>query len=479
MLFFVVIFCITVLLEDNNLHGIIPSEIGNLNSLTWLWLHDNKFTGSIPLEMKHLKNVAALYLDDNLLTGTIPNIFHEMTELWSLCLDNNQLHGPIPSSLWNLPNVILLRIGNNDVTGTVPDTICEKVNKEALTLDDSLWFVEDVKVTCTCCGERGDCYMWDNEDTLNSNNIPCPTANLRMWDFYHKSAVYDVISNATLSKTKGNQYSTAQFCLSPTGCYRIEFFNDVVSAYNKIKSSFNISYSQTSNNLEDQDTCDTVNICGTAFDANHPRRAALNHLTQVAVPFWNETNAPHHHEALCWMLTKDQLFDDYKICDGTLLQRYIIILFFFQSQNLRPRIDAKQLSRKPTCDWDLVSCDDLNAKFVEKLDFSNQNLIGTVPTEIGLLKTLQNLNLSHNALSGTINVDIFTILPNLNHLDLSANEFEGDIPINLLQMNTLRALILRDNRLVGTLSNAIMYPEQLGEQHFLDLFLFKFHLVFS
>ena len=461
-------------LNDNNLHGTIPSEIGNLNSLQWLWLFDNKLTGSIPPEMKHLKNLIDFELNENLLTGTIPNMFDEWTELEVLRLQNNQLHGPIPSSLWDLPNIRDLILNNNDVTGTVPDHFCENIDSEDLKIDDSLWFVEDVKVTCPCCGERGDCFMWDNENNPNSNNIPCPTGNLRMWDFHHLSFVSDVISNTKLLHTQLFQDGTAQFCLSPTGCYQIKFYTDSVSWDANTISSFNISFSQTNNNQEQQTfSCDSVNVCGTAFDFDHPRRAALNHLTQIAVPFWNETNAPHHQEAFCWILTKDQLFDDYEICDGTLLQRYIIILLFFQSQKLRPLIDSKQLTTKPTCDWDVVSCDDLNAKFVEKLDLSNQDLIGTVPTEIGLLKTLQNLNLSHNALSGTINANSFIPLPNLNHLDLSANEFEGDIPISLLQMNTLRTLILRNNSLVGTLSNEIIYPEQLGKLSFLDFILFK------
>ena len=180
------------------------------------------------------------------------------------------------------------------------------------------------------------------------------------------------------------------------------------------------------------------------------------------MPNLDETNAPHHYNALCWILTKDELVHEYEICDGSLLQRFIIVLLFFQSENLRLLFNSHELHRKHTCEWDGIMCDN-NGKFVNHLHFTNRNLIGTVSTEIGLLTTLHTIDLSNNVLTGTINMDIYNILPNLTHLDLSANEFEGDIPTKLLEKQTLQTLILKKNRLVGSLSNEIIYPEHLGK----------------
>ena len=38
-------------LNDNQLTGEIPSEIGNLIDLEYLWLYDNQLTGEIPQEV--------------------------------------------------------------------------------------------------------------------------------------------------------------------------------------------------------------------------------------------------------------------------------------------------------------------------------------------------------------------------------------------------------------------------------------------
>jgi len=178
------------------------------------------------------------------------------------------------------------------------------------------------------------------------------------------------------------------------------------------------------------------------------------------VPNLDETNAPHHYNALCWILTEDELVHEHEICDGTLLQRFIIAFFFFQSENLKLLLNSHELHRKHTCEWDGIMCDE-SEKFVNHLNFTNQNLIGTVSTEIGLLTTLHTIDLSNNVLTGTINMNIYSILPNLTYLDLSANEFEGDIPAKLLEKQTLRTLILKNNQFVGSLSNEIIYPEHL------------------
>ena len=61
-------------LEDNQLIGIIPSELGNFTNLQGLGLHENQLTGSIPTELSNLVNLQGLYLANNQLTGSIPNL---------------------------------------------------------------------------------------------------------------------------------------------------------------------------------------------------------------------------------------------------------------------------------------------------------------------------------------------------------------------------------------------------------------------
>jgi len=88
-------------LSDLGLSGQIPPEIGNLDSLEFLWLEDNQLTGPIPSEMGNLEH------------------------LKYLILHYNQISGPIPSEIGNLSNLEILKLDNNQLTGYIPESICD------------------------------------------------------------------------------------------------------------------------------------------------------------------------------------------------------------------------------------------------------------------------------------------------------------------------------------------------------------------
>ena len=63
---------IQIALQENNLAGPIPPELGNLAKLIYLWLGDNQLTGPIPSELGNLLDLQELLLHHNQLTGPIP-----------------------------------------------------------------------------------------------------------------------------------------------------------------------------------------------------------------------------------------------------------------------------------------------------------------------------------------------------------------------------------------------------------------------
>ena len=65
-------------LWDNKLVGPIPTELGNLDSLTYLDVARKSFTGTIPTELGNLNYLAYLYMEENSLEGTIP------LDLWDI-----------------------------------------------------------------------------------------------------------------------------------------------------------------------------------------------------------------------------------------------------------------------------------------------------------------------------------------------------------------------------------------------------------
>ena len=106
-----------LLLQERQLTGEIPTELGNLSNLTGLYLGENQLTGEIPTELGNLSNLRELYLSDNQLTGEIPTELGNLSNLEWLSLWGNQLTGEIPTGLGSLSNLEWLDIASNQLTG--------------------------------------------------------------------------------------------------------------------------------------------------------------------------------------------------------------------------------------------------------------------------------------------------------------------------------------------------------------------------
>ncbi|XP_009598073.1 receptor like protein 29-like [Nicotiana tomentosiformis] len=96
---------------------------------------------------------------------------------------------------------------------------------------------------------------------------------------------------------------------------------------------------------------------------------------------------------------------------------------------------------------------------------SNPSLIGSIPPQISLLKSLQILTLSQNNLVGQIPLEIFS-LSSLVHLDLSYNKLTSKIPYQIGNLKNLVGLDLSYNNFIGPIPNTI---GQLGTLQKLDL----------
>ncbi len=92
-------------LEENNLTGEIPPQLGNLTSLDSLRLARNKLSGEIPPELGNLSKLTVLDLWGNQLRGPIPVELGNLANLRVLDLAGNALGGGIPSFLGNMTNL--------------------------------------------------------------------------------------------------------------------------------------------------------------------------------------------------------------------------------------------------------------------------------------------------------------------------------------------------------------------------------------
>ena len=94
-----------ILLQNNNLHGTIPAELGNLANPKIVRLNGNRLTGPIASELGNLTSLTNLNLWFNLLSGEVPAELGKLTNLTTLDLDKNHLTGTLPQSLTALTEV--------------------------------------------------------------------------------------------------------------------------------------------------------------------------------------------------------------------------------------------------------------------------------------------------------------------------------------------------------------------------------------
>uniref|UniRef100_A0A7S2XRA3 RapA2 cadherin-like domain-containing protein n=1 Tax=Attheya septentrionalis TaxID=420275 RepID=A0A7S2XRA3_9STRA len=111
-------------MERNNVVGTIPSEMGNLDQLRFLYLERGGLSGSIPNELGNITTLQVLDLDFNDLTGTIPESIFSNNNLGQLDLNNNFLSGTISAGILNSQDTLnFIQLHNNLMTGTIPEEV--------------------------------------------------------------------------------------------------------------------------------------------------------------------------------------------------------------------------------------------------------------------------------------------------------------------------------------------------------------------
>lgn len=116
--------------------------------------------------------------------------------------------------------------------------------------------------------------------------------------------------------------------------------------------------------------------------------------------------------------------------------------------------DSRFLSDTSECDWAGISC---VQGCVTEVEFEKNNLVGTIATEIGLLKELRIWGMEQGGLTGPIPTEIGE-LSKLIFLDLDFNAITGSISTQLLSLSNLTQLDLNDNQMTGSVSGIGVYP---------------------
>ena len=122
---------------ETSLTGPVPTELGFLTGLTTISLYNNHLNRSLPTEVGNLTALDYLDISRNALTGTIPTELGDMTRLYTLAVNTNKIGGPIPTQLGKLWSLGILNLQHNELTGPIPAGLGSLQNLSSMSLYDN------------------------------------------------------------------------------------------------------------------------------------------------------------------------------------------------------------------------------------------------------------------------------------------------------------------------------------------------------
>ncbi len=111
---------IGLVLPRRGLNGRLPSQLGELDELSSIYLYNNNLSGSLPASFGNLTKLQILVLDYNSISGAIPSEIGEMAYLHYISLRGNMISGSIPPELSMLEELTIVDIKDNKLTGAIP-----------------------------------------------------------------------------------------------------------------------------------------------------------------------------------------------------------------------------------------------------------------------------------------------------------------------------------------------------------------------
>ncbi|WP_064967128.1 leucine-rich repeat domain-containing protein [Tenacibaculum ovolyticum] len=398
----------------NSLTGFIPSELQNLIKLRQLYLNSNDLTGSIPKELGSIDVLEIILLNNNSLTGKIPVELGKIKTIKSLFLFNNQLTGEIPSELGNLSELVQILLNNNSLIGEIPLELGNLSNLEVINLSGNN-LEGKIPFTINKSPNIAQLQIENNQFIFNDfeNNFGA-YQNISNGFSYSPQAKVDKIETK-LVKIASSITLTSNVLINPKNNY--QWFKDG-----------RIIAGETQKNL-------VINNASLKDKGNYHFTATNNIITGLTLIRNTITLEVTEGIDTCGVseIEKQALLALYNATDGA---------------NWKNKWDLT----KPVCEWYGVS---VVNKSVIRISLAGNNMVGTIPKEIGKLSKLIYLNLGGNSLSGGIPNEIGN-LTSLNSLELHHNKLTGSIPKEIGKLSNLAGMHLGNNSLSGVI------PKELG-----------------
>lgn len=435
---------------NNNLTGTIPSTIGNLQALRYVDLSYNQLTGAIPIELYKLKALQHLDLSFNLLAESLANEIGDLVNLSVLNLSHNKLNRTLPTGLGKLSELIQLYLSNNKLYGSIPSSIGNLSKLQHLDLSNNGF---NGALPTTIGNLRELRYLRINNNYLN-NSMPTEIGNL---------------VNLKQLDLSVNRLSGSV----PASIGDLTNLQHIVLSGNQLEGSLPGS-------LKNLHTLLSLSFSGNRLSGTIPDQIfSLENIQYIDLSMNELTGALSGSISYGKVLQKLFLSDNHlsgQIPEAIGSLEALAELSLNQNQFNGPlpasigkltKLESLHLSGNKLTGK--IPKEIRQLTMLEDLVLSNNQFSDTIPSEIGSLTKLKKLNLSNNKLVGPIPV-AFGKLTNLSELTLDDNKLTGTIPSSLGTLKHLTRVVLLNNNLEGAIvkrdrSNASSQDEALWLSH--------------
>jgi len=172
-------------------------------------------------------------------------------------------------------------------------------------------------------------------------------------------------------------------------------------------------------------------------------------------------NATPQGLAYTWILLEDPLRVD-PCTYPTVMQRYSLAVFYFSTTGTDWTTSTGWLSGESECSWFGVSCGSDGSDRVATISLRDNNLDGTLPSELEGIPSLEELSLRNNQLQGSFPQSIAT-LRSLTELDVEVNSMSGNPFETVLSLTSLRRLRLSFNSFTGSIPSSVAQLDRVRE----------------
>ncbi len=449
-----------LILEENNLVGNMPAELGDLSSLTELNLWNNRITGDIPSELSNLTKLRTLDIGRNQLEGEIPPELGSISNLGKLWLDRNQLTGKIPVELSNLADLTVLHVAENQLEGEIPAWLGDLSDLEELYLQSNQ-ITGNIPEELANLSDLDALFLADNQLT---GCIPEALRDIPDNDFADTGLLFcdeeppdPCVEQLTGDGIVNGSWTTESECVSENRD------GDGTGAYARYYTFTLTEQSELTITLES--TADTYLYLLEGVGRDGKQVAENDDIDRDDGDYNSrieETFAPGDYtiEATTYETEVSGVFTltitglgDSAIPSDPSSDREALVALYNATDGPAWDDNDNWLTDEPLEDWDGVDTDDYGR--VNELSLYDNNLSGHIPSELGDLASLKFLDLGKNHLSGQIPRELGN-LTYLTSLLLDENELIGTIPPELGDLRELESLLLNENQLTGRI------PSELG-----------------